>query len=83
MTLLPLLATMTYRVEPRRATLRPSRRLTLDGLLAIAVPALVLGASGAAGRGPNHPRGVVVQQLSVDGRPHGVSIASNGTPNAC
>ena len=68
---------------PHRAATRRSRRgSTLEGLLFVGLTSLAVGASAApggdSGRRPTHPRGVVVERLSIDGRPHGISIASNG-----
>lgn len=75
--------TMRFFAGPRRTgALRSRRRSTLDGLLFVGLTTLVVGASAAAGgqggHRPKHPRGVVVDQLPIDGRPHGVSIATNG-----
>lgn len=63
--------------------LRNRRHSTLGGLLFVGVTSLVvIGASAAPrgefGRRPTHPRGVIVDRLPIGGRPHGVSIASNG-----
>ena len=55
--------------------------MTLDALLFLGVASLVIVASaataGESGRRPTHPRGLVVDRFPLDGRPHGVSIASN------
>jgi YVTN family beta-propeller protein len=66
----------------RAATFRSRHRSTLEIVLFIGLTSLVVGASaataGESGRRPTHPRGVVVERLPIEGRPHGVSIAPNG-----
>lgn len=75
--------TMRFFAGRLHTGLLPSRRRsTLRGLLFVSLTAVAVGASATAdgqrGYRPTHPRGVVVEQLPIDGRPHGVSIASNG-----